>query len=429
MSIEVNMSSAPQAADKTEITRKTAKGNAADSEGASTFLSLLTSMEPDTGMQPTAPAQDLLVQGGNTALLTPDLTDAGALLSQCAGWVAAAPETLDVAALSPGALAGVPLALPNAKAAGADATTLAAASGVGARGAGKPAGKVTSAATGVNPTPGLAEAAAALQAGATQHAAAGQTAQASLHRAEAERLSQSSQSAASTMSAEVPAGKAHIAADEAKADWRSNLAMQGGANSVASAALGEIGAWAKGSGNVPRSGDRAVPRPSFVPAGAALAGSWTQQAMTDATAVNPTSYSPDLSSSSPDTAVAEKLNYWISRGVQNAELKLDAFGGGTVQVNIAMSGLDAQVEFRSDQPEARRLLTDAMPQLRDMLKNEGLSLSGGFVGTSAQSDPGSQEQRSQAQSARIFRAAAEPAPMGRTSPVNRMPGRTVDLFV
>ena len=127
--------------------------------------------------------------------------------------------------------------------------------------------------------------------------------------------------------------------------------------------------------------------------------------------------------------MAEKLNYWISRGVQNAELKLDAFGGGTVQVNIAMSGLDAQVEFRSDQPEARRLLTDAMPQLRDMLKGEGLSLSGGFVGTSAQSDPGNQEQRSLAQSARIFRAAAEPASMGRTSPVNRMPGRTVDLFV
>ena len=151
--------------------------------------------------------------------------------------------------------------------------------------------------------------------------------------------------------------------------------------------------------------------------------------ITDATAVNPTSYAPELSSSSPDTAVAEKLNYWISRGVQNAELKLDAFGGGSVQVNIAMSGLDAQVEFRSDQPEVRRLLSDAMPQLRDMLKGEGLSLSGGFVGTSAQSDPGTPERRGQTQSARIFRAGAEPASMGRTSTVNLTPGRTVDLFV
>lgn len=429
MSIEVNTSSAPQAAERTENTRKTGKGNAADSEGGATFLSLLTSMEPDTGVQPAGPGQDLLVQDGNTAVLTPDLPDPGALLSQCASWGAAAPQTLDAAALDPGALVGLALPVSIAKPAGADAAALSALPGGAAHGAGKPTGKVSAAATGVDPKTVLAEAAAALQAGTGQHAQAAQTAQASLHRVEADRL-QSARSAASTRSAEVPASEARIAADEARADWRSNLAAQGGAASVASAALGEIDAWTKGSGSVTRSGERSAPRPSFVPAGAALAGSWTQQqAITDATAVNPTSYAPELSSSSPDTAVAEKLNYWISRGVQNAELKLDAFGGGSVQVNIAMSGLDAQVEFRSDQPEARRLLSDAMPQLRDMLKGEGLSLSGGFVGTSAQSDPGTPERRGQTQSARIFRAGAEPASMGRTSTVNLTPGRTVDLFV
>ena len=81
-------------------------------------------------------------------------------------------------------------------------------------------------------------------------------------------------------------------------------------------------------------------------------------------------------------AVAEKLFYWVTGGVQNAELQVDAFGGGSVDVTVSVQGNQAMVEFRSDQPEARRLLNDAMPQLRAMLGEEGLMLSGGFVGTS-----------------------------------------------
>ena len=91
--------------------------------------------------------------------------------------------------------------------------------------------------------------------------------------------------------------------------------------------------------------------------------------------------------------VAHKVHYWVTRGAQNAELQLDAFGGGAVDVSIFMRGNEAQVEFRSDQPEARRLLQDAMPQLRDLLRSEGLELSGGFVGGSP--NPDSRRERSE----------------------------------
>ena len=60
--------------------------------------------------------------------------------------------------------------------------------------------------------------------------------------------------------------------------------------------------------------------------------------------------------------------------------------GGSVDVRIAVKGDEAFVEFRSDQAQARKLLLDAMPQLKELLAGEGLMLSGGFVGHSAQ-DP------------------------------------------
>lgn len=103
-------------------------------------------------------------------------------------------------------------------------------------------------------------------------------------------------------------------------------------------------------------------------------------------------YAPGATTPVPEAAVAQKVHYWVSRGVQSAELQLDAFGGGSVEVHIAVKGDEAVVEFRSDQPQARKLLLDAMPQLQALLAEEGLNLSGGFVGSSAQQQSGASGQ-------------------------------------
>jgi flagellar hook-length control protein FliK len=127
--------------------------------------------------------------------------------------------------------------------------------------------------------------------------------------------------------------------------------------------------------------------------------------------------------------VAERINYWISRGVQNAELRLDAFGGGAVAVSISVQGNEAMVEFRSDQPEARRLLAGAMPHLSELLEREGLVLSGGFVGTSAQDEPGARERKGNTPAARGAIVGVEIPASGAAPAQGRAAGRVVDLFV
>ncbi|HQX58175.1 MAG TPA: flagellar hook-length control protein FliK [Burkholderiaceae bacterium] len=141
-------------------------------------------------------------------------------------------------------------------------------------------------------------------------------------------------------------------------------------------------------------------------------------------------YAPGAMTPAPATAMAEKMHYWVSRGVQSAALQLDAFGGGTVDVSIAVKGDSAVVEFRTDQPQARQMLLDAMPQLKELLAGEGLMLSGGFVGGSTQQDTQSRHRDGQSPGARSVTMVSTPEPVtGRPAPVGATAGASVDLFV
>jgi flagellar hook-length control protein FliK len=80
--------------------------------------------------------------------------------------------------------------------------------------------------------------------------------------------------------------------------------------------------------------------------------------------------------------MVEQVSWWMAQGHQGAELKLELPGGAPVSVSVQVQGNEAHVAFRSDHPAARQWLGDAMPQLRQMLGNEGLMLSGASVGDS-----------------------------------------------
>ena len=124
------------------------------------------------------------------------------------------------------------------------------------------------------------------------------------------------------------------------------------------------------------------------------------------------------------------MHYWVSRGVQSAALQLDAFAGGTVDVNIAVKGDAAVVEFRTDQPQARQMLLDAMPQLKELLAAEGLMLSGGLVGDSSQQDAQSRYPDGQAPGGRSATVVSTPEPVaGRLTPARATREGGVDLFV
>lgn len=179
----------------------------------------------------------------------------------------------------------------------------------------------------------------------------------------------------------------------------------------------------------PRAAERSVFRPFLAAAATGVTGSWTEHALSGGgPSGGVTRHLPDVGVTAPALSVAERMYYWISRGVQNAELQLDAFAGGSVEISISVQGSAAQVEFRSDQPEARKVLHDAMPHLKDLLKGEGLSLSAGFVGTSAQQDSNAPQQRAYPQR-RVSTVRLESVPSDLATGPRHTPGRTVDVFV
>lgn len=87
------------------------------------------------------------------------------------------------------------------------------------------------------------------------------------------------------------------------------------------------------------------------------------------------------SAAGAEEAVSEQASYWVGDNLQNAELTV-THDGMPVQVSVSLSGNEAHVSFRSDESQTRDLLDASQDQLRDMLGNEGLILSGVSVGDS-----------------------------------------------
>lgn len=162
-------------------------------------------------------------------------------------------------------------------------------------------------------------------------------------------------------------------------------------------------------------------------------GAWGQQALLTGARVDSASATVGTAMPSPETMVAEQVKYWISSGVQNAELTLDGFGKSPVEVSISLNGTEARVEFRTDQPEVRQVLEGSASQLKDLLQNEGMVLSGVSVGSSGQDGrTGSQEQERRPRPHNMKQAsvmAPEPLTAARGAGANRLTGRAIDLFV
>jgi len=137
---------------------------------------------------------------------------------------------------------------------------------------------------------------------------------------------------------------------------------------------------------------------------------------------------PDVQSST-DIYVAQKVAYWISNDVQNAQMKLDGIGVGPVEVSIRMQGNEAHVAFRTDELQARVALENASVHLKDLLQREGLVLGGVSVGTSGTGDSGDQERRPRQGVRQSVIGVVHAAVVDRSAVVGRVGGRALDLFV
>lgn len=190
------------------------------------------------------------------------------------------------------------------------------------------------------------------------------------------------------------------------------------------ATLGAAGGGDSAAGGHHRGGDRAE-------GGAWLDAAAAGPAPAEPGSVDGASSFADPSQLGAEDQVAEQVAYWVNQKTQNAELTLNS-DGQPVEVSVTLSGNEAHVSFRSDQAHTREVLDRSMAQLSELLRGEGLVLSGMSVGTSAGyrdnagGQAGGQDARDGARQARV----AASAPAG-TAPLSRggAPDRAVDIFV
>ena len=131
----------------------------------------------------------------------------------------------------------------------------------------------------------------------------------------------------------------------------------------------------------------------------------------------------------PELMVAEQVEYWISKDVQNAELTFDGLDGLPVEVSITLQGKEAHVDFRTDQDGIRDRLQNTESHLKEMLAKEGLILLGVSVGASKQEERGSPGGK-EPQTKRRAEITVDLAVPGQKlhSPLN-VEGKSIDVFV
>lgn len=140
----------------------------------------------------------------------------------------------------------------------------------------------------------------------------------------------------------------------------------------------------------------------------------------------------------PEELVSEPVRFWVGGDqAQRADMTVDDVGGGSVDVTIRLQGKEAHVVFRADESVARDALQSGSGQLKDLLGQGGLTLSGMSVGTSAgdgaSSREGAKDGKPTGAPGKVTRVAVDAATTQRdaTGMVAgpRSAGRGVDLYV
>ena len=157
-------------------------------------------------------------------------------------------------------------------------------------------------------------------------------------------------------------------------------------------------------------------------------GSALGQSLVSTAPITSVQYTPELQMS-PDVYVAEKVAYWISNDVQNAEMKLDGIGLDPVEVSIRMHGNEAQVAFPTDEMQARAALENAGTHLKELLQREGLVLTGVSVGTAGTGDSSGKNGKSRQDGRQSVVASVTSVRPDRGGMAGRIAGGTLDLFV
>lgn len=94
--------------------------------------------------------------------------------------------------------------------------------------------------------------------------------------------------------------------------------------------------------------------------------------------------SASLSSPEFGPQLGAQITTFVRDGLEHARLQLNPANMGPVLVQIQLDGQTAQVHLSAEHAWTRQALQDAMPQLASLLREAGLTLSGGGVSEQAQ---------------------------------------------
>lgn len=83
---------------------------------------------------------------------------------------------------------------------------------------------------------------------------------------------------------------------------------------------------------------------------------------------------PRVGAAGWDRALGQRVVWMVGQGEQSASLTLNPPDLGPLQVVLTVSSTQASADFSAAQPEVRQALQDALPRLREMLADAGISL-------------------------------------------------------
>jgi len=171
-------------------------------------------------------------------------------------------------------------------------------------------------------------------------------------------------------------------------------------------------------------------KPKSLAAPGAVDGLASAPGLSDRWGISPTYAVTQASAVVPDTQVAETVSYWVTHGVQKAELTLDGLGSEPVEVHISVDGDQTRVDFRTNQVDVRQAIEGAAGQLKSLLASEGLQLLGLSVGTSARGNtPGDGRQSRPALVRQVSVVGVEIIGATHTRVANTPVGQALDLYV
>lgn len=150
--------------------------------------------------------------------------------------------------------------------------------------------------------------------------------------------------------------------------------------------IGQVEQWAAASaGGQPKANSRMEEGKSAESTGDFLAAGQGSGTRLTENAVKEAQHAQHAMFETHNEPAVQDMRFWLQGKQQRAEVMLEK-DGQSVRVQVSVRGNEAHVTFKADQAQTRALLDASLGQLREMLEQQGMQLTGVSVQADAQGD-------------------------------------------